>query len=193
MQAGFHSRPCRIRCRRRLALAGATSLVLVLVVLLLPDRRSAWEQAPLTRGRRPPEDPVSLSLWANELGPLLREAEALGPMPQQREPLLRWLTAQCSITLRLQALQRRFGKPVETAEQMGRPPYCEDLPRPRSLISSTIQGAGTRSTSPLSMLITCTKPGVRLQGRLLTSQTRPMNQGRPQPATTARWPGRTSR
>ncbi len=118
--------------RRRLALAAVASLLLGAVVLLLPDRRSAWDQAALTRGRRPPEDPVTLSLWANELGPLLRQAEALGPMPQQRGPLLRWLTAQCSITLRLQALQRRFGKPVETAAQMGRPPFCEDLPRVRA-------------------------------------------------------------
>ncbi|MFM7362673.1 MAG: hypothetical protein ACKO6F_10455 [Cyanobium sp.] len=118
--------------RRRLALAAGVSLVLGAVVLLLPDRRSAWDQAALTRGRQPPEDPVTLSLWANELGPLLREAEALGPVPQQREALLRWLTAQCSITLRLQALQRRFGKPVETAAQMGRPPFCEDLPRVRA-------------------------------------------------------------
>jgi hypothetical protein len=122
--------------RRRLALAGAAALVLALVLLLVPDRRSAWDQAPLTRGRRPPEDPVTLSLWANELGPLLREAEALGPVPQQREPLMRWLSAQCSITLRLQALQRRFGKPVETAAQMGRPPFCEDLPRLREAFAA---------------------------------------------------------
>lgn len=116
----------------RLALAAGAALLLGLMLLLLPDRRSAWDTAALTRGRQPPVDPVTLSLWANQLGPLLREAEALGPMPQQREPLLRWLTAQCSITLRLQALQRRFGKPVESAEQMGRPPYCEDLPKVRA-------------------------------------------------------------
>ena len=115
-------------------LAAGAALALALL-LLLPDRRSAWDEAVLTRGRKPPEDPVTLSLWANQLGPLLREAEALGPMPQQREPLLRWLTAQCSITLRLQALQRRFGKPVETAEQMGRPPHCEDLPRVRAALA----------------------------------------------------------
>lgn len=71
---------------------------------------------------------MTLSLWANELAPLLREAEALGAMPRQREPLLRWLEAQCGITLRLQALQRRYRKRVETAAEMGRPPFCEDLP-----------------------------------------------------------------
>lgn len=120
----------------RVALAAGTTLTLALTLLLLPDRRSAWDSAALTRGRQPPEDPVTLSLWANELGPLLQEAEALGPMPQQREPLLRWLAAQCSITLRLQALQRRFGKPVETAEQMGRPPYCEDLPKVRAAFAA---------------------------------------------------------
>ncbi len=127
-----HLNPLAWSWRGRAALAAGIALTLGLILLLLPDRRSAWDSAALTRGRQPPEDPVTLSLWANELGPLLREAEALGPMPQQRERLLSWLTAQCSITLRLQALQRRFGKPVETAEQMGRPPYCEDLPKVRA-------------------------------------------------------------
>ena len=74
---------------------------------------------------------MTLSLWANELAPLLREAEALGPMPRQRDALLRWLEAQCRITLRLQAVQRRYGKRVETAAEMGRPPYCDDLPQVR--------------------------------------------------------------
>jgi hypothetical protein len=104
-------------------------LLLGLLVLFLPDRRSAWDQAALTRGRRPPEDPVTLSLWANELGVLLREAEALGPVPRRREALRRWVAAQCAITLRLQAVQRRYGKRVESAAEMGRPPYCEDLAR----------------------------------------------------------------
>jgi hypothetical protein len=111
-------------------------LFLLLLLLFLPDRRSAWEQAALTRGRRPPEDPVTLSLWANQLGPLLRESEALGPMPRGGESLLRWVAAQCSITLRLQALQRRYGKRVETADEMGRAPFCEELPRLRQAVQA---------------------------------------------------------
>lgn len=115
--------------RRLLVLAAAAAgLLLTGWVVLSPDRRSAWDQAALTRGRRPPDDPVTLSLWANELAPLLRESEALGPMPQRGEPLLRWLEAQCDITLRLQALQRRYGKRVETAGEMGRASTCEELP-----------------------------------------------------------------
>lgn len=117
--------------RRVLGSAAAAAALLTGLTLFVPDRRSAWDQAALTRGLRPPEDPVTLSLWANELAPLLREAEALGSIPRQREPLVRWLEAQCGITLRLQALQRRYGKRVETAAEMGRPPYCEDLPQVR--------------------------------------------------------------
>ncbi len=116
---------------RGLVGAAAVATLLAALMLFLPDRRSAWDQAALTHGRQPPEDPVTLSLWANALAPLLREAEALGPMPRQREALLRWLEAQCGITLRLQALQRHYGKRVETAAEMGRPPYCEDLPQVR--------------------------------------------------------------
>ena len=121
----------RVLWRRVLGSAAAAAALLTALALFLPDRRSAWDQAALTRGQRPPEDPVTLSLWANELAPLLREAEALGSIPRQREPLVRWLEAQCGITLRLQALQRRYGKRVETASEMGRPPYCEDLPQVR--------------------------------------------------------------
>jgi hypothetical protein len=127
----------RRRRRRLLVAAGGALLLTLLLALFLPDRRSAWDQAALTRGRQPPDDPVTLSLWANELAPLLREAEALGPAPRRREPLLRWLEAQCAITLRLQALQRRYGKRVETAAEMGRPPYCEDLPRVRQAFAAS--------------------------------------------------------
>lgn len=126
----------RVRTRQALGIAVAAALLFSLLALFSPDRRSAWDQAALTRGRQPPEDPVTLSLWANELAPLLREAEALGPMPRQREPLLRWLEAQCGITLRLQALQRRYGKRVETAAEMGRPPFCEDLPQVRRVFAT---------------------------------------------------------
>ncbi len=112
-------------------------LLLTLLALFLPDRRSAWEQAALTRGRRPPDDPVTLSLWANELGVLLRKSEALGPPPRGREPLLRWVAAQCAITQGLQAVQRRHGKPVESPAEMDRPPYCEDLLRLREAFAAT--------------------------------------------------------
>ena len=123
--------------RRLLLLASAAALLLAGWALIAPDRRSAWEQAALTRGRRPPDDPVTLSLWSNELAPLLRESESLGPMPQGREALLRWLEAQCGITLRLQALQRRYGKRVETEAEMGRPPFCEDLPQVRRTLAES--------------------------------------------------------
>jgi len=99
----------------------------LLVVLLRRDERTAWDQAALTHGRVQ-DNPVTLSLWANELGPLLKEAEALGPMPREAGKLLPWMVAQCSINLRLQAVQRRHGKPVETPQEMGRLPYCEDVP-----------------------------------------------------------------
>jgi hypothetical protein len=112
-------------------------IALTLVALFLPDRRSAWDQAALTRGRRPPDDPVTLSLWAYELGVLLRKSEALGPPPRGREPLLRWVAAQCGITQGLQAVQRRHGKRVESPAEMDRPPYCEDLPRLREASAAT--------------------------------------------------------
>lgn len=126
--------------RRLLLLAAAAAgLLLSGWVLLSPDRRSAWDQAALTRGRRPPDDPVTLSLWANELEPLLRESEALGPRPRSGEPLLQWLQAQCGLTLRLQALQRHHGKRVETAAEMGRASYCEDLPLVRRALADRKQ------------------------------------------------------
>lgn len=74
---------------------------------------------------------MTLSLWANELGALVRESEAMGQPPRGREPLLRWVAAQCAITQRLQAVQRRHGKRLESPAEMGRPPFCEDLPRLR--------------------------------------------------------------
>jgi hypothetical protein len=111
-------------------------IAFTLLALFLPDRRSAWEQASLTRGRRPPDDPVTLSLWANELGALVRESEALGPPPRGREPLLRWVAAQCALTRRLQAVQRRHGKRLESPAEMGRPPFCEDLPRLRQAFAA---------------------------------------------------------
>ncbi|MEB3165939.1 MAG: hypothetical protein VKO65_04640 [Cyanobacteriota bacterium] len=117
------------RARRSAVRVGMVLLGLGVGALLLlrRDERSAWEQAALTRGRVQ-SDPVTLSLWANELGPLLREAEALGPMPRDRDRLLPWMLAQCRINLRLEAVQRRHGKRVEPPEAMGRLPYCEDLP-----------------------------------------------------------------
>ena len=135
--------------RRRLLvgtglLLAATAL---LVVLLRRDESSAWEQAALTRGRVQ-DDPVSLSLWANELGPLLREAEALGPMPRERGKLLPWMVAQCSINLRLQAVQRRHGKPAETPQEMGRLPYCEDVAVVERALRRTAAGSKTGGVTP---------------------------------------------
>ena len=108
-------------------LATAAALLLLLALVLRPDRRTAWEQAALTRDRPVPMDPVTLSLWANHLSPLLHEGEALGPAPIGRESLLRWLDAQCGINRRIQELQRRYGKPVDPEERLGRGPFCRDL------------------------------------------------------------------
>ena len=66
-------------------------------------------------------------LWADQLRPLLQEADALGPVPSDPAELLAWRQAQCAINRQLQELQRQFGRPVETAQQMGRPPACEQL------------------------------------------------------------------
>jgi len=100
---------------------------LLVVVFNWPDRRSAWDQAVLTHGRALPEDPVTLSLWANELGPLFRTGEDLGPPPSERQAMMRWLTAQCGINRRIQAVERRHGKPVDPESALGRPPFCQDL------------------------------------------------------------------
>jgi hypothetical protein len=111
-------------------------LVLLSAPLLLPlagcgpssgSRPTAWQEAPLARARRPADDPVTLSLWANELAPLLRQGEGLGPPPHSRAALLRWLAAQCRINQALQAVQRRHGKPVDPERDLGRPSYCHDL------------------------------------------------------------------
>lgn len=135
-----------LRARRRRGWVVVLTLVAVAVaaalVLLRRDERSAWEQAALTRGRVQ-SDPVTLSLWANELGPLLREAEALGPMPRDRDRLMPWMLAQCSINLRLEAVQRRHGKPVEPPEAMGRLPYCEDVP----VVERALARSGARASS----------------------------------------------
>ena len=96
-------------------------------LLLRPDRRSAWDQAALTRDLPQENNPDRQGLWSDQLQPLLREADALGPEPSDPAELLAWRQAQCAINRRLQALQRQFGRPVETARQMGRPPACEQL------------------------------------------------------------------
>ncbi len=116
--------------RQRPVLIGA-SLALLLglgaVLLLRPDRRSAWDQAALT-GDLPEENtPNQRGLWADQLRPLLREADALGAEPSDPAERLAWRQAQCSINQQLQELQLQFGRPVETAAQMGRPPACEQL------------------------------------------------------------------
>jgi len=58
---------------------------------------------------------------------LLREAEALGAEPSDPAEHLAWRQVQCAINHQLEELQRQFGRPVETAQLMGRPPACEQL------------------------------------------------------------------
>lgn len=116
--------------RQRPVLIGA-SLALLLglgaLLLLRPDRRSAWDQASLSRDLPKENTPGQRGLWADQLRPLLREADALGAEPSGPAERLAWRQAQCAINQQLQELQRQFGRPVETAEQMGRPPACEQL------------------------------------------------------------------
>jgi len=116
--------------RQRPLLIGA-SLALLLglgaLLLLRPDRRSAWDQASLSRDLPKENIPGQRGLWADQLRPLLREADALGAEPSGPAERLAWRQAQCAINRRLQELQRQCGRPVETAQQMGRPPACEQL------------------------------------------------------------------
>lgn len=96
-------------------------------LLLRPDHRSAWDQAALTRDLPERNTPDRRGLWADQLRPLLQAADALGAEPSDPAERLAWRQAQCVINRRLQELQRQFGRPVETAQQMGRPPACEQL------------------------------------------------------------------
>jgi hypothetical protein len=115
--------------RAALLLTSALALLLGLgaVLLLRPDRRSAWDQAALSRDLPKENSPDRRGLWADQLRPLLREADALGAEPSDPAQQLAWRQAQCAINQQLQELQRQFGRPVETAQQMGRPPACEQL------------------------------------------------------------------
>ena len=116
--------------RQRPVLVGASVALLLSLgaaLLLRPDHRSAWDQAALT-GDLPEENtPNRRGLWADQLRPLLQAADALGAEPSDPAERLAWRQAQCAINRRLQELQRQFGRPVETAQQMGRPPACEQL------------------------------------------------------------------
>jgi hypothetical protein len=116
--------------RQRPVLIGA-SLALLLglgaVLLLRPDRRSAWDQASLSRDLPKENTPGQRGLWADQLRLLQREADALGAEPSDPAERQAWRQAQCVINQQLQELQRQFGRPVETAQQMGRPPACEQL------------------------------------------------------------------
>jgi len=115
---------------QRPVLVGA-SLALLLslgaLLLLRPDRPSAWDQAALTSDLPEENTPNQRGLWTDQLRLLLREADALGAEPSDPAERLAWRQAQCAINRRLHELQRQFGRPVETAEQMGRPPACEQL------------------------------------------------------------------
>jgi len=116
--------------RQRPVLIGASVALLLglgALLLLRPDRRSAWDQAALSRDLPETNTPNRRGLWTDQLRPLLREADALGPEPSDPAKLLAWRQAQCAINRQLQELQRQFGRPVETAQQMGRPPACEQL------------------------------------------------------------------
>ena len=116
--------------RQRPVIIGASIALLLglgAVLLLRPDRRSAWDQASLSRDLPKENIPGQRGLWADQLRLLLREADALGTEPSDPAERQAWRQAQCAINRRLQELQRQFGRPVETAQQMGRPPACEQL------------------------------------------------------------------
>jgi hypothetical protein len=117
--------------RNRLLLSSALALAvlfgLLAALLLQPDRRSAWDQASLTRDLPEENLPAGPGLWSDQLLPLLREADALGSEPAEPAARQAWLRGQCAINQRIQALQRQYGRPVESAERMGRPPACERL------------------------------------------------------------------
>ena len=83
---------------------------------LCPPQETNKENTPGQRG-----------LWADQLRHLQREADALGAEPSDSAERLAWRQAQCAINQQLQEMQRQFGRPVETAQQMGRPPACEQL------------------------------------------------------------------
>ena len=82
--------------RQRAVLIGA-SLALLLglgaVLLLRPDRRSAWDQASLSRDLPKENIPGQRGLWADQLRPLLREADALGTEPSDPAERLAWRQA----------------------------------------------------------------------------------------------------
>ena len=70
--------------RQRPVLIGASVALLLslgAVLLLRPDRRSAWDQASLSRDLPKENTPGQRGLWADQLRPLLREADALGAEP----------------------------------------------------------------------------------------------------------------
>lgn len=130
-QPPIRQRPVRVRPVR---VRAGPALALLTIPLLLPGcaprttrTPTAWQEAPLARERPPADDPVTLSLWANALSPLLQRGERLGPPPRRRPALLQWLAAQCRINRLIQEVQRRHGKPVDAEQDLGRPSYCHDL------------------------------------------------------------------
>lgn len=79
--------------RPRPVLIGASVALLLglgALLLLRPDRRSAWDQASLSRDLPKENIPGQRGLWADQLRPLLREADALGPEPSDPAMQLAW-------------------------------------------------------------------------------------------------------
>ena len=87
----------------------ALLLSLGAALVLRPDRRSAWDQAALT-GDLPEENtPNQRGLWADQLRPLLREADALGAEPSDPAERLAWRQAPRLRAVGRQALGAGLG------------------------------------------------------------------------------------
>ena len=126
-QAPLPGRPRTVMVTLLLLACGGAAVVGGLNLLQRPESRSAWQQAALTRALPEANAPAEGGLWSDRVRALLVEAERLGPSPADPARLRPWLTAQCRLNRKLQALQQEFARPVETAAEMGRPPACEQL------------------------------------------------------------------
>lgn len=126
-KAPHPGRPRTVMVALLLLACGGAAVVGGLNLLQRPESRSAWSQAALTRDLPEANAPTEGGLWSDRVGALLAEADQLGPPPADPARLRSWLTAQCRLNQKLQALQQEFARPVETAAAMGRPPACEQL------------------------------------------------------------------